>query len=155
MLCTITVAARRFVHMPPPPPSDHAAFHLHLLKNPFFVKQLGEGGHIPAEYLERLIDTASKKFFSITRTDEEVSIVGEADPDDASATWRCIRIAGPMDFGVTGVMCNFTTPLKAAGVPVFAVSTWNTDFILVPNGKVNEAAEALTTDHWIFVDTSH
>ena len=89
--------------MPPPRPVDHKAFQLCLLKNPFFVKQLEPDATIPSEYLESLTNN-SKVFVSITRTDEEISIVGEVANDsnepEGEANWRCIKIAGPMDFGL-------------------------------------------------------
>lgn len=85
--------------MPPPPPSDHPAFHLRLLEQTFEVSQLKPDEAIPAHLVQALADAVSSKgkFISITRTHEEISIVRET--DDASATWRCIKIAGPMDFG--------------------------------------------------------
>jgi len=55
-----------------------------------------------------------------------------------------------MKFEITGVLCNLTTPLKAAGIPVYVVSTWNTDYVLVPNTKAEQATEALKTDGWRF-----
>lgn len=95
--------------------------------------------------MEALSSDTSGRFLSITRTAEEISIVGEAtailavDVDDSK--WRCINIAGPMEFGLilkriaystyltplaglTGVLSSFTAPLKDAKIPVFAVSTW-------------------------------
>ena len=72
---------------------------------------------------------------------------------------------------ITGVMCNFTTPLKVAGIPVYAVSTWfvvlgkmvwslttdphrNTDYVLVPKAKAEQAVEVLKTDGWHFTTVS-
>ncbi|KAI0785794.1 ACT domain-containing protein [Abortiporus biennis] len=137
--------------MPPPSPSDHVSFRLHLSDKIFYVKQFNPSDNIPVDYLNSL-QTNSSKFISITRTNEEISIVGETDDvSDKDASWKCIRIAGPMDFGVTGVMCNFTTPLKAANIPVFAVSTWNTDYILVPKDRAEQAVQALKEDGWTFV----
>jgi len=138
--------------MPPPSPSDHVAFRLRLLDNLYFVKQLKIDETIPPEFIAALTNSRSRKFISITRTDEEISIVGEVGEGDGDscAEWRCIKITGPMDFGVTGVMSNFTAPLKAAGVPIFAVSTWNTDYVLVPKEKADEAVGALSGDGWTF-----
>lgn len=132
--------------MPPPPPSDHPSFRLCMLERPFKVVQLKPDDPIPEIYIRMLTEqvTAEGRFISLTRTNEEVSIVREcSNVEEADAAWRCIKIAGPMDFGrlsatltkttsiamghligVTGVMCNFTLPLKAAGIPIFAVSTW-------------------------------
>ncbi|KAH9846978.1 hypothetical protein C2E23DRAFT_742881 [Lenzites betulinus] len=141
--------------MPPPDPADNPAFCLHLLKRPFKVEQLKPYERIPHEYIRMLTDpvVAGDRFISLTRTDEEISIVVEsASTEDKTATWCCIKIAGPMDFGVLAVFCNFATPLKAADIPIFAASTWNTDYILVPKDSAARAVEVLTQDGWQFVD---
>ena len=68
-------------------------------------------------------------FLSFTRTDEELSIV-YASPrrhdDDATyeGPWRGLRVAGPMDLSMTGILNALTSPLKTAQVPIFALSTW-------------------------------
>jgi len=51
-------------------------------------------------------------------------------------------------------VCNFTTPLKTAGIPVYVVSTWNTDYVLVPKAKAEQAVEVLETDGWRFTIVS-
>lgn len=53
--------------------------------------------------------------------------------------------------GLTGVMCNFTTPLKEATIPVFAISTWNTDYVLIPVVDVDKAVAVLSHDGWQFI----
>lgn len=70
--------------------------------------------------------------------------------------------------GLTGVMCNFTTPLKEANISIYALSTWladitqecslrradesrrNTDYVLIPKDKIDEAVSVLQNDGWIF-----
>ncbi|KAI0832482.1 ACT domain-containing protein [Trametes gibbosa] len=144
--------------MPPPEPAESPEYRLRLLDRPFKVDQLEPHESIPEEYIRMLTDPASAggRFISLTRTDEEISIVVEsASTQDNKATWSCIKIAGPMDFGVLGVFCNIATPLKAADIPIFAVSTWNTDYILVPKDSAARAVETLTQDGWRFVETSH
>lgn len=86
-----------------PPPSEHEAFHLALLPNIYFVKQLPTSAELPEHVLSLLNGPG---FFSITRTREEISIVGEItdNPQVRSLSggfgeWRCIKIAGPMEFG--------------------------------------------------------
>ncbi|KAF9778170.1 ACT domain-containing protein [Thelephora terrestris] len=134
-----------------PPPSNHKAFHLSLLPNIYFVKQLPELSGTTLSLLN------GQGFFSITRTPEEYSVVGEVTDDpqvqflsEGVPLWRCIKIAGPMDPAITGVMCNFTIPLKAAGIPIFALSTWNTDYMLVPTADAEQAVEVLEADGWHF-----
>ena len=92
-------------HCPPtmPPPFEHDAFHLILLPNTYFMKQLPTSAELPEHVLSLLNGPG---FFSITRTPEEISIVGELtdNPQVQSLSgglgdWRCIKIAGPMEFG--------------------------------------------------------
>ncbi|KAJ6469647.1 ACT domain-containing protein [Mycena vitilis] len=66
------------------------------------------------------------------------------------AGWRAVKIAGPMEFNLTGVLAGFVQPLKVAEVPVFAISTWNTDYVLVPKEKLETAVGALKGVGWTF-----
>lgn len=105
-----------------PPPSQSDVYTLSLLPNPFFVIKVPEllQDHI-------LLLSKPSPFFSITRTSDEVSIVGELgsdSPPEAQANWRCLKIRGPMGHELTGVMAALTEPLGKAGVPIFAISTW-------------------------------
>lgn len=72
---------------------------------------------------------------SITRTDRELSIVIDQDrvPPGVKAqrNFAAMRIVGTLDFSLTGVIARLTTPLAAAGVPVFVVSTFETDVVMV------------------------
>jgi len=86
-----------------PPPSEHKAFRLALLQNIYFVKQLPASAELSEAVLSLLNGPG---FLSITRTPEEISIVGELteNPQVQSLSggvgdWRCIKIAGPMEFG--------------------------------------------------------
>ncbi|KAF9469819.1 ACT domain-containing protein [Collybia nuda] len=67
------------------------------------------------------------------------------------STWTCIKIMGPMEHNLTGILADFSAPLKAAQVPIFAVSTWNTDYVLVPATMLDVAVTALKADGWSFV----
>ncbi|EFI28694.1 hypothetical protein CC1G_13720 [Coprinopsis cinerea okayama7 len=137
-----------------PPPSSSSILHLNTLPEPFFVVQLGPKDVIPVTIQDALCKP-SDRFLSVTRTPEEVSIVGEeydGMPEQfrSHSTWTCIKIKGPMEHGLVGVMAAFTAPLKEAKVPVFAISTWNTDFVLVPTAQVTSAVQALVQDGWVF-----
>jgi len=86
-------------------------------------------------------------FASVTRTPEETSVVCRAAivPWDvrAEAGWRALRVAGPLDFALTGVLLSLLEPLAAAGVSVFALSTFDTDYLLVREAAREEALAAL------------
>lgn len=76
-----------------------------MLERPFKVVQLKPDEPIPEPYTRMLTErvTAEGRFISLTRTNEEVSIVLEcANAEETDAAWRCIKIAGPMDFGRLG-----------------------------------------------------
>ncbi|KAJ6520139.1 ACT domain-containing protein [Mycena sanguinolenta] len=138
------------------PPSDHPCLHLHLLPEPFFVRKLEPGRNQLREILRDLeTEQDGSSFFSLTRTNEELSVAGqflEGMPEAYKEVsgWRAIKIAGPMEFNLTGVLAGFLEPLKRAEVGIFALSTWNTDYILVPKEKLDIAIEALQADGWIF-----
>jgi len=86
-------------------------------------------------------------YYSITRTRDEMSIVVAAHhvPADviASRGWQLIRVAGPMPLDQSGILASVTTPLAAARVSVFALATYDTDYILVPAAQRNAAVSAL------------
>jgi hypothetical protein len=88
-------------------------------------------------------------FFSITRTESEVSLVcveDEAPSGDGirvETDWRALEVAGPLDFGMVGVMAALTAPLADVDVSVFVVSTYDTDYVLVHAAALERALEAL------------
>ena len=90
--------------------------------------------------------TTTASFISITRTAEELSIVCPVDqaPQNAKceSPWTCFKLEGPFAFSLTGVLASFLNPLAERGVPIFAVSTFDTDYVLV---KREDAATALDT----------
>jgi hypothetical protein len=86
-------------------------------------------------------------FFSITRTPDELSVVcaESAVPEGIRCErgWRCLRVAGVIDFWVVGVLAGLAVPLAEAGVSVFAVSTFDTDYLMVNEKDLAAALEAL------------
>jgi uncharacterized protein len=91
--------------------------------------------------------TATSLFSSVTRTADELSIVCAADQVPANAKcespWTCFKLEGPFPFALTGVLASFINPLAQQGVPIFAVSTFDTDYVLVKEEHVAAALEAL------------
>ena len=57
--------------------------------------------------------------------------------------WRCLKLAGPLDLNLTGVLASVLEPLAAAGVSIFAVSTFDTDCVLVRGSMLETAIAAL------------
>lgn len=86
-------------------------------------------------------------FLSVTRTADELSVVcraADAPPGSrVEAGWRCLKLAGPFAFDETGVLASVAAPLAAAGVGIFAISTYNTDYVLVKDAQLAAALDAL------------
>jgi hypothetical protein len=86
-------------------------------------------------------------FSSISRTADELSIICEAQliPGDIKSEtgWRVIKLEGPFDFALIGIMLSVTTPLAEAGVSILAFSTFDTDYVLVKEANIAIAINAL------------
>jgi hypothetical protein len=86
-------------------------------------------------------------FLSITRTAGELSIVcaESAVPPGVQREigWRIFRVEGPLDFALTGILASIAVPLAEAGVSIFAISTYNTDYVMVKEKDVETAVRAL------------
>jgi hypothetical protein len=110
------------------------------LKGTFAVTRLPPEDPIPGW-------ATGASFTSITRTPDELSIVCPQDnvPSgvEFESQWCCLRGGGRLDFSLVGILAAVTTPLAAAGVPVFAISTYNTDYLLVKARDFEHAVEVL------------
>jgi hypothetical protein len=94
----------------------------------------------------RLLNAAD--WYSITRNGEELSLVVPEDVDidagECERGWSCLTIQGMLELGVIGVLAAISRMLAEANVSIFAVSTYNTDHILVRTGDLERAIAALT-----------
>ena len=116
---------------------------LSLLPETFVVCQLEPNAAIPAW-------ATRGSFFSMTRTAEELSIVcpvGDV-PEGVRAekAWRGLKIEGPLDFKLTGVLASLARTLAEAGVSIFALATYNTDYLLIKEQDMPRALLALTEE---------
>ncbi len=87
------------------------------------------------------------EFTSITRTTEELSIVCPAQNIpagvDSGQRWVCLKLEGPFPFSQTGVLLSFIEPLSDEGVPIFAISTYDTDYVLIQEEFMDRALDML------------
>ena len=92
----------------------------------------------------------SSEFYSITKTRDEISVVAiQTDLDSEeivcySNDWRIIKIEGPLDFSIVGIIADFSAILKKKNISIFSLSTYDTDYILVKQKDLNTAIQALT-----------
>jgi hypothetical protein len=93
---------------------------------------------------------ASGSLISVTRTADELSVVcgEEAVPDGVRCErgWKGLRVRGPLAFSETGVLSSVVGPLAKAGIGVFVVSTYDTDYILVKAEHLSAAAAVLVAE---------
>jgi len=86
-------------------------------------------------------------FLSITRTADELSIVSPVDAVSAGApaetSWRCLQVVGPLSFELTGILADLSAPLARSGIPIFVISTYDTDYLLVNASDLDRACAAL------------
>ena len=90
----------------------------------------------------------NEKFVFTGHTDEELSLVCPTTlvPDNTTERndgWRCFRIEGMLDFSLIGILSRISRCLADNGIGIFAISTFNTDYILTQNEKFNEAIQVL------------
>jgi hypothetical protein len=114
---------------------------LEIVAGSYAVVRLDPGGRLP-EW------AGGGPFVSITRTDAELSVVcpQEAVPPGAQAErgWRCLRVAGPLGFGMTGILASLAGPLASSGVSIFVVSTYDTDYLMVQERDLDRGIDALS-----------
>lgn len=113
---------------------------LKFLDEKFSIHRFNESKEVPSAVFQ-------SSFFNITKTDEELSIVCpsslELDSERRNDDWICIKVTGPLNFNLTGVLAKLSRVLAEAQISIFAMSTYDTDYILVKSGKAKEATAVL------------
>jgi len=111
-----------------------------VLEEKYCVAKLNPGSLVPAF-------TDGDGLYSVTKTSDELSVVCEENlaPEGAEVerNWRALKVQGPLEFSLKGVLASVLTPLAEAGVSVFAMSTYDTDYILLPQYHLAKALEVL------------
>ncbi|GAA1222137.1 ACT domain-containing protein [Prauserella alba] len=109
----------------------------------YTVARFDAGAPVPAA----LLDPTGGELVSVVRTAEELSVVGPSArmpaTDRAEPGWRLLTVRGPLAFSLTGIVAALSSELAAAGVALFAVSTFDTDHFLVAAGDLDRAVDAL------------
>ena len=113
---------------------------LDVLDGAFACARLGPGEPLPAW-------ASGAGLSSVTRTANELSIICPADqvPDDVRSEGpvRAYAVRGPLEFGAVGILAALASPLAAVGIPILAISTFDTDLLLVAERDDRRARDAL------------
>jgi hypothetical protein len=114
---------------------------LALLKETLAVCRLSNKDDVPAWVW-------AEPLFFAARTQDELSLVlpQEHVPAEwlAERDWRAFKVLGPLDFSLTGILASLAAPLGTAGISIFALSTYDTDYLLVRAFALDEACRVLT-----------
>lgn len=113
---------------------------LSILPETLVICQMDKDARIPDWLL-------ASTFYSITKTAEELSVVcpqtNVPEGIKKDEGWRCLKVEGPLDFSAAGILASLTMPLAKEGISVFAVSTYNTDYLLVKEQHLGKAVQIL------------
>lgn len=90
----------------------------------------------------------ARGFLSVTRTADELSVVCEESSVPAGVQsqrgWSCFKVHGPIAFSQVGVLASLAAPLAESGISIFAISTFDTDYLLVEEEHLERSAAVLT-----------
>ena len=118
---------------------------LRLLDETFSIHSLAVDSKIPSEVFEASV-------YFIGKTFEEISIVLPSsitlNSEDCEPDWQALEVVGPLDFILTGILSSISTVLANEKISIFAISTFDTDYVLVKNNTLNAAIEALRANHY-------
>ena len=118
---------------------------LKLIEETFAIHSLPANSKVPLEVFDAEI-------YFIAKTYEEVSIVlpesVKIASDDVEPDWQAFEVVGPLDFLLTGILSSISSVLAKEKISIFAISTFDTDYILVKSNKVAEAITALRSNNY-------
>ncbi|MEG0857198.1 MAG: ACT domain-containing protein [Terrisporobacter sp.] len=118
---------------------------LKLLDRVYAVCRLDKGQPVEQWALEG-------DFSSITKTEDEISLVclDNKVPSHIKheGNLRTLKIEGPLDFSLVGILSKISTLMSNKNIPIFAMSTYDTDYILIKNDEINKAIEILEQNNY-------
>ncbi|WP_286232581.1 ACT domain-containing protein [Thalassotalea sediminis] len=96
-----------------------------------------------------------QNIYFIAKTYEEVSVVVPNDlplnSEDCETDWKALEVVGPLDFSLTGILSNISSVLAKEKISIFAISTFDTDYILVKSNKLEASITALTNNNYLVI----
>ena len=124
---------------------------LKVVPGSYSIFQLEPSAPLPKTILE-------SSFFNISKTGEELSIVclSELAPTvvPTETEFALIKVEGPLDFSLTGILASLANPLAEAKISIFAISTFDTDYLLVRCPQLGKAKQVLEQNKFQFIDSS-
>jgi len=120
---------------------------LSVLEETFSIHRLAPDASLPEAVSEC-------DFYSLSKTTDELSLVCPehiaVKSEKSNPDWKCLKVAGPLDFELTGILAGITEVLAKEKLSVFAISTFDTDYILLKKQGLTAAISALERVGYIF-----
>ena len=120
---------------------------LTILENLYTIHRFPPNHAIPDQVYE-------SEFYSISKSEEELSIACSSsiqlNSEKSEVGWSCIKVIGPLDFSLTGILAEISAVLAKSEISIFAISTFDTDYILLKSEKLPFAKKALLESGCIF-----
>jgi hypothetical protein len=126
---------------------DSTKIVLSILEETYIIHKLDKSTNLPEELIEC-------EFYSLSNSQEELSLVCPEQmliqSENSSPNWKCLKVAGPLDLKLTGVLAGLSDTLAKAKISIFAISTFETDYLLIHKQVLETAKSALISQGYQF-----
>ena len=126
---------------------DSTKIVLSILDETYIIHKLDQSTNLPEELIEC-------EFYSLSNSQEELSLVCPEQmliqSENSSPNWKCLKVAGPLDLNLTGILAGLSDTLAKANISIFAISTFETDYVLIQKQVLETAKSALKSAGYKF-----
>ena len=126
---------------------DSTKIVLSILDETYIIHKLDQSTNLPEELIEC-------EFYSLSNSQEELSLVCPEQmliqSEKSSPKWKCLKVAGPLDLNLTGILAGLSDTLAKAKISIFAISTFETDYVLIQKQVLETAKSALKSAGYKF-----
>ena len=126
---------------------DSTKIVLSILEETYIIHKLAQSTNLPEELIEC-------EFYSLSNSQEEMSLVCPEQmliqSENSSPNWKCLKVAGPLDLNLTGILAGLSDTLAKAKISIFAISTFETDYVLIQKQVLETAKSALKSAGYKF-----
>jgi hypothetical protein len=127
---------------------DSTKIVLSILEETYIIHKLDQSTKLP----EGLTDC---EFYSLSNSQEELSLICPdqilIQSENSSPNWKCLKVAGPLDLKLTGILAGLSDTLEKAKISIFAISTFETDYLLIQKQVLETAKTALKSAGYKFL----
>ena len=126
---------------------DSTKIVLSILEETYIIHKLAQSTNLPEELI-------GCEFYSLSNSQEEMSLVCPEQmliqSENSSPNWKCLKVAGPLDLNLTGILAGLSETLAKAKISIFAISTFETDYLLIQKQSLKAAKNALISQGYQF-----